>query len=73
MSINEKYLLLWDAINDVMKKNLDTAQEYSIMAENLRVDDQVSSVGLRGQAIGLLYANNNIVKELNNRGLLNLD
>lgn len=73
MSINERYMLLWCAIEEVMKKNLETAQEYSRNAEELRLTEPTNSAGLRGQAIGLLYANTNVTQALKDRGLLNLN
>lgn len=73
MSIDDKYLALWEALNVVMKKNLELAQEYSIMAEDLKLTDSVNSVALRGQAIGLLYANNNLSTTLREQGFFNLE
>lgn len=75
MSINEKYLLLWQAVNAAMEKNLKLAEVYATEAEKLTTDgnNSIDSVGVRGQSIGLLYANNNITQALKERGLLNLD
>jgi hypothetical protein len=75
MTISEKYLLLWQAVNAAMKTNLELAELYATEADRLATDDNTSidSVSVRGRATGLLYANNNIIKELNERGLMNLD
>ena len=74
MSVQERrYTSLWCAINEIMEKNLEMAQEYSRKAEELRRTDSLNSVGLRGQSMGLLYSNMNITQVLKDRGLLNLD
>ena len=71
--MKERYIALWESVNEVMKKNLELAEEYSTKAEDLRSTEPGNSIGLRGQAIGLLYANNNLTQILSERGLLNLD
>lgn len=73
MSIDERYTFLWCAINETMEKNYELAQEYSRKAEELTLTEPINAIGLRGQSIGLLYANMNISQALKDRGLLNLD
>ena len=73
MNNKGRYISLWLAVSEIMEKNYELAQEYSRKAEELTLTEPINAVGLRGQAIGLCYANMNITQVLKDRGLLNLD
>ena len=70
ITIEDKYLFLWLAIEEATTLMHNTAKEYSIKADEIANTEPINSVNLRAQAIGLLAANQILGQSLRDRDLL---
>lgn len=68
--LEERYVLLWEAIDDITTQITNSANHYTQVAKELVDTDLVNAVNANAQSLGLLRALEIIKNNLQIRGLL---